>query len=393
MTARRSALLVGDSWEGRNVLAAARDLAECGWRVGVASSSPGLAAASRTTHWHALPAPADDFATFERELIRILRSAQYDVVLAGGDAEVMALTYLAERLPAAVPYPSHGDAVRAFDKWTVTQEASAAGVGTPWTALARDAPLDQVTFPVVVKARLHWAPGRPTGRDRLEAVQVTDRSGLESAVAAIESAGGEAILQQPVMGRPTAYVALVDRAGQVVVEWQQDGHGTWPFPAGVWTRAQTVRLDPELASACQALLRRLGWFGLVQLQFLIDSDGTPKLIDFNGRFYASGGLPLAAGIHIADLWARMGLGQGVKQETSMPVGMRYQWLVGDLLRALAQQRGGLPRDLRDCARYRMRSVHSTWRATDPMPAIRFAARHLSPSTARRVLATITRTSS
>jgi predicted ATP-grasp superfamily ATP-dependent carboligase len=378
----RSALLVGDGWEGRNVLAAAWGLSAGGWRVGVASPMPGLAAASRFTRWHRVCSPTEDLGAFEQDLQEVVRQGSYDVLLAGGDAEVLALAALAERLPAAVPYPPLPATVQAFDKWTLTRAAEAVGLAVPATIRASDRWAAAVEFPTIVKSRLHWKPGHRAARARLEAVEVEDDAELDAAVGAIESAGGDAIVQERVAGSMTAYVALMDRDGDVVVEWQQDGHGTWPVAAGVWTRAVTVPLNPELAETARVLLRRLGWLGLAQLQFLVGSDGQPKLIDFNGRFYASGALPLAAGINVADMWARLAIGLPVAPIAPPPPGLRYQWLVGDVLRALEERRGGLGRDLRDCVRYRLRSVHSTWRRDDPMPAVRFAASRLSRSSAR-----------
>jgi predicted ATP-grasp superfamily ATP-dependent carboligase len=352
--------------------------------VGVASPKPGLAAASRFTRWHHVPSPADDFAEFERSLGNEIRMGGYDVVLAGGDAEVLALSALAERLPVAVPYPPLGATIHAFDKWTLTREAQSVGLGVPATLCANDISKDALRFPAVVKSRLHWSPGRPAAPARLEAVAVANVAELDAAVAAIEAAGGEAIVQERIAGRMTAYVALVDDEGDIVVEWQQHGRGTWPVDAGVWTRAETVPLDPDLGTASRALLRRLQWLGLAQLQFLVGSDGRPRLIDFNGRFYASGALPLAAGINIADAWARIALHLPLTRIPPPPAGMHYQWLVGDLLRAFHERRGGLARDLRDCARYRLRSVHSTWCWDDPMPAFRFAATGLMRTSARRL---------
>lgn len=46
-------------------------------------------------------------------------------------------------------------------------------------------------------------------------------------------------------------------------------------------------LDPALVDRAEALLRRIRWDGLVELQFLTGSDGIPHLIDLNGRFYGS----------------------------------------------------------------------------------------------------------
>jgi hypothetical protein len=52
--------------------------------------------------------------------------------------------------------------------------------------------------------------------------------------------------------------------------------------------------------------------------------------------------------------------------------VRYQWLEGDLRRAVDEHRGGLVRDVVDCLRVAGRATHSTWQRSDPAPAARLA---------------------
>jgi predicted ATP-grasp superfamily ATP-dependent carboligase len=130
----------------------------------------------------------------------------------------------------------------------------------------------------------------------------------------------------------------------------------------------TVAVDPRLRDGAVTALREAGWWGLAELQFLVGADDQPALIDFNGRFYGSMALAAAAGLPLADLWARIALDEPGPQGLTARVGVQYQWLEGDLRRAVSG-----PHRLREVARSLAavpRSAHSVWARNDPAPAVR-----------------------
>jgi hypothetical protein len=63
---------------------------------------------------------------------------------------------------------------------------------------------------------------------------------------------------------------------------------------------------------------------------------------------------------------------GIAADTRLPaVGVRYQWLEGDLRRAVSEKRGGLGRDIAGCLWYALKAKHSIWSARDPLPAVTY----------------------
>jgi hypothetical protein len=52
--------------------------------------------------------------------------------------------------------------------------------------------------------------------------------------------------------------------------------------------------------------------------------------------------------------------------------VRYQWLEGDLRRAVYDDRGGRVRDVASCLRYAPGATHSIWQLRDPRPGFRLA---------------------
>jgi hypothetical protein len=306
----------------------------------------------------------------------------YEAVLPSSDAETFALSALRDRLPIPLPYPAHEAVLRAFDKLELTRAAAGCGIGTPWTTPATEAALDAVDGPVVVKVRFHWNPDSVGMPGRWRTYICGDREEARRRVAEMRAAGGDPLLQEVVRGPLLHCHVLVDRGGGLVAAVQQRSEPvtetplTWPPGAGVRVRSITVPLDPELVERITVMLRRLGWFGFVGLMFIVGGDGVPRLVDFNGRIPMSFQQSIAACPPLPDLWARVAAGRPIGAGPAVETGVRYQWLWGDLRRAVKEGRGGRAADVLGCLAYAGGASHGIWSAEDPWPVIRSWQRNL-----------------
>ncbi|MEA2476228.1 MAG: hypothetical protein QOC87_427 [Actinomycetota bacterium] len=364
------ALIVEDGYS-RGALAAARALGSAGWAVGIGSRRRGLASSSRfTTYNHSIPLPYEDPDRFIEKINRAAVAVGYDVVFGAGDAEILALSKARNELKVKVPYPDHEVVERALDKLELARAAERAGLSTPRTLEPKDigAGLEP---PILVKARLHSPPGTVGGQGRIEASVATTLADARRRIARIEELGAAPLVQDLVRGHLMAVVVLRDIDGKIVSCVQQEAELIWPEAAGISVRARTVPVDEDLRDGVSALLEDLSWYGLAELQFVADDDGTAWLIDLNGRFYGSLALAVGAGPDLPTKWATLATGAphvGIAEATS---GVRYQWLEGDLRRAFEERRGGLARDVVDCLRYARGAKHSIWSSDDRWPAIRY----------------------
>jgi hypothetical protein len=371
-------LLVATGWNNRGALATSRALAKAGWEVGCATwDLKGLLGASRSiSHLHRVPPPTADLDGFLAATGRAISVRSYEAVLPSSDAETFALSALRGRLPIALPYPSHDAVLRAFDKLELTRMAAECGIGTPWTELATEVALSAVHGPVVVKVRLHWRPGSAGMPGRWRTYICAHQQEARRRVAEMRAAGGDPLLQEVVRGPLLHCHVLLDRDGQLVAAVQQQSEPvteaplTWPPGAGVRVRSVTVPLDHELAGRITGMLRRLGWFGFVGLMFIVGGDGVPRLVDFNGRIPMSFQQSIAACPALPDLWARVAASRPVGAAPAVRTGVRYQWLWGDLRRAVKEGRGGRVADLLGCLAYAHGATHGIWSAADPWPAVR-----------------------
>lgn len=303
-----------------------------------------LAARSRSVvERFSVPRADADWAAYATAVDRAVRAGGYKVVVPAGDAEAFAVSARRDLISCTVPYASHGAVAAAFDKARLAETALNCGLSVPATGA--------VGLPAVVKARWHVS-----GRN--ESVVVRTESERARALATVD----EAFVQEFVEGSLLSLAVVAEGSSRVVARVQQRASRVWPPEAGVSTRAETEPVDSSLASGVQALVSALGWTGLAQFQFLVPPDGVPRLIDCNGRLYGSLALALAAGVNLPSLWLSPPLTGCVD---SRP-GSTYQWLEGDLRRAVAR------RDPVDAARslaYGVTANHSILSASDPLPAV------------------------
>ena len=399
-------LLVGHA-TSREMLAAARCLGRAGHEVIIASGGRrSLAGASRLVQSeHQVPAPDVDVDRFIDAVADTAAATRAEVAIGCGDPELLALSRHRDRIEALVPLAAHDRVVRAVDKLSLVTEAAAVGIAVPETIVADDRAIAAWRGPAVVKARLHWEPGlQGASGGWASAQKVPEGASLTAAVQVVVDAGRSPVLQRPVDGDLIAVAAVCDASGGLIALQQQRATHTWPPGAGISTRAHTVRPDPELVDGVRRLMRRLGWVGMVQLQFLAPADGPPRLIDLNGRPYGSLSLAIAAGLPLPALWldafvvggspaASPSASQGEGSPDEIRVGgtgVRYSWLGGDLRRALAERRGGLLPDLAATVRAWPGAAHPVADPADRGPGRRLpllAADQTASWLRRRFLAT------
>lgn len=361
--------LIVEHGASRAALAASRALAAGGWTVGNGSPahrSPSAASRAVVRH-HPVPLPGEGVDAFVAAVSAAVEEEGYEVIFPADDAEVLALSERRADIPAVVTLPPHPVVLRALDKLELTASGERAGLAVPrtWPLAADDAPPSRGPF--VVKARFHAASGTTS---RVEAsVAATGKEAIRHGNA-IRAGGREPFAQERLEGRLEAFVALVDRDGRTVVAAQQASERIYPPGTGLSVRARTVPIDRALAQRVEALLGDLGWVGLAELQFIRPPGGEPHLIDFNGRLYGSLALAVAAGPNLPDLWARLATARPLPAAVPpAEPGIRYQWLEGDLKRALVERSGGLAADVRQSLRYALGARHSIWSASDPWPAL------------------------
>jgi predicted ATP-grasp superfamily ATP-dependent carboligase len=355
--------LIVDQSRDRSALAAARMLHADGWEVGTGAWRPSIASSSALTGpHHRIEEAETDENRFISDISAAVRARDYEVVFCNYDVGVLTLSRRrAEIAPAIVPYAAHEVVERSFDKLAFTRAAEAAGLAVPHTEEASDAAIAAWRGPLVVKARIHV----PT---RFETRHFDSAEQAAPFVAELRAGGAQPLLQECVTGQLGAVVVVVDRHGEVVAEVQQRCDRSWPAGAGVTARARTIVPDGEISARIRDLVKQLKWFGLAEIEYLLDDRGLPRFTDFNGRFYGGIALARGAGVNVAAAWARLAVGGSLAPLEPQRVGARFQWFSRDL--AASRHADGLQGMARALA-LAPRSTHSIFAREDLRPLLRF----------------------
>lgn len=231
-----------------------------------------------------------------REIAAVLRRISHRVgrpavLIPMDDAGALAIGRLQRELAATylLPDQASGLAERVADKATLAQVCASAGIPHPVTLLPESAgqaaaAVRELGLPVVAKWSHPWLV--PAGTGLRSTVLVRSAGEAQELYRRSEEAGSRLLLQAFLPdgpGRDWFVHGYVDRAGAVRGGGSGRKHRSWPRGAGL-TAVGEWTPDPGLRSCVERLVDTLGYRGIFDLDFRVDSaTGEHCLLDFNPR--------------------------------------------------------------------------------------------------------------
>ena len=345
-------------------LAAVRGLRAAGYEPWVATSRRRtLAGRSRATAGVVgVPWPSEGTGAFVRELAAVASRIGAACVLPGTEATTVALAGAHGAFPGiALGACSPETLARAADKTRLAELGADAGLRTPRSVRFDGSTPLELPLPVVVKPVRSTLPLGDKTTNMPPARRVETQAELRQALLA----AGEVVVQPFVDGRLYA-VAGVAWHGELICTLHQHARRIHPEPCGVSAYAETVPRDHALDAAVAAVLARVGWSGIFELQLIQAGDG-PYLIDFNPRFYGSLALAIAAGHNLPAIWVDLLLGRR-PVVPEYRVGVRYRAELRDA-QAIAALLRRHPVNALRALRPRPHTAHAVVSLRDPLPTL------------------------
>lgn len=328
---RRVALIIdGHGWASRAVV---DSLGAAGWLVLAPQGTK--SARSRFCRFSVrLPDYTQDVTAFLAQLSAILRRWNVDLVVPGEDASLELLYETVGLLGNARVLGGDRESARlALDKARTLARAAEVGFGVPRTILADDvseavARASEIGFPCVVKPRRSYArSGNTLCAARLKFVR--NPAELRRALEGYLSQGFSLpLVQEWVPGRSIGVAAVVHQ-GRVLGWGAREAFSQFPTRGGsaVW-RATVSPEEPGIADAL-ALLRKLEFEGLGDVQYHIDPEGKPRLMEIGARTYGWLPLTIAAGADLPRIAADALDGSQPAQTVVARPGLHMRWLRGE----------------------------------------------------------------
>lgn len=277
-------------------LGAVRSLGRAGVEVHAFTESPrGPLARSRYLHRaHAFPEEPGRPGAYdgvERALERAARAIGRPAVLIPmDDLGAIAVCRLAARLRGRFLFPDVPDGLpeRLADKARLARICREAGIAHPETVTPRSADgaadaAARLGLPAVAKWSRPWL--LPPGGGLRSTTLVRDREQARELYAASARAGSPLLLQRLLPGGRGAdwfFHGCFTADGRCAVAGTGRKELSWPPRAGL-TAVGSWRPNPGVAAAAARLAARLGYRGILDLDFRRDAEGAYHLLDANPR--------------------------------------------------------------------------------------------------------------
>jgi predicted ATP-grasp superfamily ATP-dependent carboligase len=232
---------------------------------------------------------------------------------------------------------------RVTDKHALLDTAQRAGVLAPQTFAVDTLPeleawLATAQFPVVLK------PARSRVRigDRIVDTSVCVARTFQEAVTYARAQRWlgviPCLLQEYVAGYGAGVFALYSKG--VPIAWFSHRRiREKPPQGGVSVLSESAAVDPSLRDAAERLLTEARWDGAAMVEFRVDGQGKPYLMEVNGRLWGSLQLAIDSGVDFPWLLWRAANGERVEPVTDYEIGRRLRWFMGDVDNLLLEVRG------------------------------------------------------
>ncbi|MFZ5925423.1 MAG: ATP-grasp domain-containing protein [Bacillota bacterium] len=324
----------------RKTLAAARSLGKRGIYVG-AGEETRLALALFSKYCRKVfvyPSPRRHLDEFLDRLSWFLRANPFDVLFPMDDATLMGVARRREELESVtrVPIPEYHALSLASDKTKTLQLARDVGLACPRTVVPDSIEVGSLQklastldFPVVVK------PREGSGSRGMRYVSAAER--LVPIYLEVHRDYPFPMIQEYIpQGEKYDVCLLFNKNSVVRAAFVQKELRGYPLFGGPSTLQESVR-QPELVDMAVALAQAMGWYGVCEVEFMIDPrNGQPVLMEVNPRFWGSLQMSIYAGVDFPYLLYRMAMDGDVRPVFEYEVGLRCRWLLpGDTLHFLA----------------------------------------------------------
>jgi len=291
------------------------------------------------------PSPSRDLNGFVATIRRLTKREGFDCLFPVTDASLVAVSEHRDTLGSCVKrsLPSHESVKKAFDKSLTLAAADEEGIPMPRTFFVRsmaqlvDA-TRKVTYPAVIKPRWSWVWNQGVATFS-RGSYVNSASELLLTYKAVHASFPFPLVQEYVPGKNFSIAAIVDHC-EPRVACCIEVHRSSPVTGGDSVLRETVRLDPEMTKYAFRLLKSLEWHGVAEVEFRVDArDSKPKLMEINGRFWASLQVAIDSGIDFPYLQYQLVTNGKIKPVFSYQKGIKGRWLLGDVQNLLAVLKG------------------------------------------------------
>ena len=275
-----------------------------------------------------------DLPGFIHDLVSLLKKEKFDVLLPLGTYTVIPISKYANliRPYVAFPFPNYKLVELAHDKLKMIHFANGIGVPIPKTLpsnLWSSRKEYFGTYPLIIKTRKGASSTgvfKATSKNEVSLYlkNLQKREAREKVKDCIDSSSP--MLQEYISGT-IIDVCVLAQTGDVLAHVVQKRITTLPIDGGSGMINQTIDAEDCRLEAFK-LIKALKWEGICMIEFKLDANGKPRLLEINPKFWGTLDLSIQSGVDFPYLACLFSKKQEIPK-TEYKRGLTYRWLFPD----------------------------------------------------------------
>jgi len=271
------------------------------------------------------PSPNSNPDVFIKEIKKITEQEKFDMIIPVRDDTTLLIAKHAKDLSHITNlYIAEYDAIRLLqDKAETIRIAQKCGVPHPRTWFPEETDLKEILknlkTPFLIRARISSGSRGIAfvrkGEDFFEQYESVRRD------------FGEPMIQEYVQKKSycTACV-LLDHHSDEVASFAYERVKEYPLSGGPTVVGISCKND-EVIRYALSLLKSIGWRGVAEVEFIIDQQGIPKLLEVNPRFWMPLNLAIQSGVDFPYLLYQLAMKNPVSKPETYTIPMKYRWVI------------------------------------------------------------------
>lgn len=292
------------------------------------------------------PSPQRNVQEFLNYMLKLVKKEKYDLLIPITDFTTIPLSKHKKEFDSyvTVAVPPYNTMIKTFDKALTIKIAAKHGIPHPKTIFVEsvkdvETVAKEIEYPAVIKPRTKviWTNGsammmkvtqRNYAHNPNDLIAKYKNIVLQNKV--LTQGNYLPIIQEYVRGTGYGVEALFHNS-ELKAIFSHKRLREYPITGGASTLRVSVN-DEKLNNLAVKLLKAINWQGVAMVEFKLNGQGEPKLIEVNGRFWGSLPLAIASGVDFPYLLYKSMVEGGNFSSPKYKLGLKQRWLIpGDIL--------------------------------------------------------------
>ncbi|WP_319507388.1 ATP-grasp domain-containing protein [uncultured Methanolobus sp.] len=320
------------------------------------------------------PSPKNNESEFISFIIDIAKKEKYDMIIPVRDEITLLLSKHKNEVSKFTHlYLADYNILTKFrDKGQTIKIAQNANIPVPNTLYPEEMDFDELKsalkYPILIRARIS------SGSRGIK--HVKSPAEFDFAYNEIKKKYGEPIIQEYInkTGYSTACLLLNDEQ-EDIASFSYERVKEYPITGG--PTVVGISTDDALVKEYSLkLLKNIGWKGVAEIEYILDENGSPLLLEVNPRFWMPLTLSIKAGVDFPHLLYKLSIGDKVSPVKNYNIGLKYRWVLPNEILWLTQTPNKI-KGIREFINFwDNNTCYGDISASDPFPLIGIMAQSL-----------------